>query len=271
MICGSFIFRQAIYALYGNPILFLMPSLGFIISVTTETIFVIGLYNNNNQNYFPVANILVLGLFFAAFIITYFQLVIIRSIILKKRLRINNVRYLIEIFVIFLIYSLYAVIIIQIGSFEGDIRKSYVKDSDRFSLYAVKLKGYNDIITNIPAGTVIVMFSAIFSIFFNSWMVMTLCRYKIMNIRILYESLKDLIGIIINQREGKTKMIASIFALTLIISAVGFILTNIAILPIESSLNTYLFQFVISSIIGILYSPFFIVCLFLILSTRGHK
>ena len=84
MICGSFIFRQAIYALYGNPILFFMPSLGFIISVTTETIFVIGLYNNNNQNYFPVPNILVLGLFFAAFIITYFQLVIIRSIILKK-------------------------------------------------------------------------------------------------------------------------------------------------------------------------------------------
>ena len=195
-----------------------MPSLGFIISVTTETIFVIGLYNNNNQNYFPVANILVLGLFFAAFIITYFQLVIVRSIILKKRLRINNSRYLIEIFVTFLIYSLYALIIIQIGSIEGDIRKSYVIDSDRFSLYAVKLKSYNDIITSIPAGTVIVMFSTIFSIFFNSWMVMSICRYKIMNILILYESLKDLIGIIANQREGKTKMIASIFALTLIIS-----------------------------------------------------
>ena len=56
-----------------------------------------------------------------------------------------------------------------------------------------------------------------------------------MNIRILYESLKDLIGIIINQREGKTKMIASIFALTLIISAVGFILTNIAILPTKAA------------------------------------
>jgi hypothetical protein len=270
MIYGSNIFRQAIYVLYGNPILFLMPSLGFMISVTTEAIFVIGLYNNNNPNYFPFVNMLVLGLFFVAFIITYCQLVITRSIILKKRLRINNSRYRIEIFVLFIIYSLYALIIVQIGSYEGDVRKSYVVDSDRFSLYTVKLKSYYDIIASIPAGTVIVLFSAIFSIFFNSWMVMSICRYQMMNIHVFYESLKDLIGIITKEKEDKTKIMASIFVLTSIISVVGFILTNIAILPIASSLNVYLFQFVISSIIGTLYLPFFLVCLFLILSPRSY-
>jgi hypothetical protein len=270
MIYGSNIFRQAIYVLYGNPILFLMPSLGFMISVTTEAIFVIGLYNNNNPNYFPFVNMLVLVLFFVAFIITYCQLVITRSIILKKRLRINNSRYRIEIFVLFIIYSLYALIIVQIGSYEGDVRKSYVVDSDRFSLYTVKLKSYYDIIASIPAGTVIVLFSAIFSIFFNSWMVMSICRYQMMNIHVFYESLKDLIGIITKEKEDKTKIMASIFVLTSIISVVGFILTNIGILPIASSLNVYLFQFVISSIIGTLYLPFFLVCLFLILSPRSY-
>ena len=270
MIYGSNIFRQAIYVLYGNPILFLMPSLGFMISVTTEAIFVIGLYNNNNPNYFPFVNMLVLGLFFVAFIITYCQLVITRSIILKKRLRINNSRYRIEIFVLFIIYSLYALIIVQIGSYEGDVRKSYVVDSDRFSLYTVKLKSYYDIMASIPAGTVTVLFSAIFSIFFNSWMVMSICRYQMMNIHVFYESLKDLIGIITKEKEDKTKIMASIFVLTSIISVVGFMLTNIAILPIASSLNVYLFQFVISSIIGTLYLPFFLVCLFLILSPRSY-
>ena len=82
-----------------------MPSIGFIISVTTEAIFVIGLYNNNSPNYFPV-DMLVLGLFFVPFIIMYFQLVITRNIILKKRLRINNPRYPIEIFVLYNLFNL---------------------------------------------------------------------------------------------------------------------------------------------------------------------
>jgi H+/Cl- antiporter ClcA len=128
MIYSSNIFRQAIYVLYGNPILFLMPSIS--ISVTTETIFVIGLYNNNNPNYFPFVNMLVLGLFFIAFTITYFQLVITRNIILKKRLRITNSPYRKEIFVLFIIYSIYALILVQMGSYEGDIRKNNVVGSD---------------------------------------------------------------------------------------------------------------------------------------------
>jgi hypothetical protein len=153
------------------------------------------------------------------------------------------------------------------GSYEGDILKTY---EDRFSLYTVKLKSYYDIIAIIPAGTVIVLFSAIFSMFFNSWMVMSICRYQTMNIHVFYESLKDLIGIITKEEQDKTKIMASIFVLTSIISVVGFIVMNIAIFPIASSLNLYLFQFVISSVIGTLYSPFFLICLFLILSPRSY-
>jgi hypothetical protein len=154
VIYGSSIFGQAIDVLYRNPILFLIPSIGFIISLTTEAVFAIGLHYNNNADYFPFVNMLVVGLFFVAFIIAYFQLLIARSIILKKRLRIKNSRHHIEIFVLFIIYSIYALILVQMGSYEADIRKNNVVDSDRFSLYTVKLKGYYDIIAIIPAGTV---------------------------------------------------------------------------------------------------------------------
>ena len=143
-------------------------------------------------------------------------------------------------------------------------------DSDRFSLYAVKLKSHDDIIAIIPAGTVIVLFSAIFSIVFNSWMVTVICRYQTMNLHVFFKSLKDLIGIIRKEEEDKTRMMASIFILTSLNSAVGFTVMIIAILPIASSINLYLFQFVISSVIGTLYSPFFLICLFFILSPRRY-
>ena len=77
-------------------------------------------------------------------------------------------------------------------------------------------------------------------------MVTVICRYEMMNIHVFYESLKELITA--KEKEDKTKRMASIFVLTSIISAVGFIATNIAILPIDDSLNLYLFQFIISSV-----------------------
>src|SRR6266540_3502842 len=146
VIYGSNFFRQVIYVLYGNPILFLMPSIGFVISVTTEASFVVGLHKNNSVNYFPFVNMIILGLFFVAFVITYFQLVITRSIILKKRLTINNSRYHFrtEIFLLFIIYSIYALFIVQMGGYEGDVRKNHVVDTERFSLYVAKLKGFHD-------------------------------------------------------------------------------------------------------------------------------
>ncbi|HEX7179259.1 MAG TPA: hypothetical protein VF220_05990 [Nitrososphaeraceae archaeon] len=269
MINNGSIFGQAIYVISRNPILFLMPLIGLIISVTTEAIFVIGLSNNNNPNYFPFINLFVLGLFFIAFAITYVQLVITRSIILKKRLRIKDPCH-IEIFVLFIIYSIYMLIVVQMGGYEGDIRKNYVIDSDRFSLYTVKLKSYSDIIAIIPAGIVIILFSTIFSVLFNSWMVMSMCRYHKMRINDLYYTLKDFINIITKREEVKRHRMGSLFLLTLIISGIGFIVTNIAILPIANILNLYLIQYVIVNIIGTLYSPFFLICLFLILSPRIH-
>lgn len=262
------VFRQAIHVLYANPIVYLMPSIAFIISVVTEVIFAIGLYNDNTLNDFTFSNIFIPALFFIAFVITYFQLVITRDIILKKRKTINSRFYSKEILVIFMIYLIYALILVEMGGYESDIRKTYVVESDRFSLYTEKLKSYSDIIDIIPAATVIVLFSTIFSIFFNSWMVMSVCRYQMMNVHVLYESLKDLIDIITKDKD-KRKVVASLFILTSIISVVGFTLTNISIAPISSSLNLYLFQFVISGIIGTLYFPFFLICLFLILSTRS--
>jgi hypothetical protein len=263
------IFGQAIYVISRNSILFLMPLIGLIISVTTEAVFVIGLNNNNNPYYFPFINLLILGLFFIAFAIMYVQLVITRSIILKKRLRIKNPSH-IEILVLFIIYSIYMLIVVQMGGYESDIRKSYVTDSDRFSLYTVKLKSNSDIIAIIPAGIVIILFSTIFSIFFNSWMVLSMSRYHKMKISDLYCSLKDFIDIITKREEVKRHRMGSLFLLTLIISVIGFIVTNIAILPITNILNLYLIQFVIANIIGTLYSPFFLICLFLILSPRIH-
>jgi len=263
------IFTQAIYVISKNPILLLMPLIGLIISVTTEAIFVIGVSNNNNPNYFPFINLLLVGLFFIAFAVTYLQLVITRTIILKKRLRINNPSH-IEIFVLFIIFSIYMLIVVQMGGYEGDIRKSHVTDSDRFSLYTVKLKSHSDIIAIIPAGVIIILFSTIFSIFFNSWMVLSMCRYHKMKISDFYYTLKDFIDILTRRKEVKRHRMESLFFLTLIISVIGFIVTNIAILPIANILNLYLIQFVIANIMGTLYSPFFLICLFLILSPRIH-
>lgn len=267
------VFQQTIYALYRNPILFLMPSIGFAISTVTETIFVTGLYNNNSPNYFPFSNFLVTVLFFVGFAITYFQLIITRNIILKKRLRSNNSVYRNEILVLFIIYSVHALILIQMGGYESEIRKRYVFESDRFSLYTVKLKSYSDIIAVVPEATGIIVFSAIFTLFFYSWMATVVSRYQMTNMGVLYSSLRDLISVFTRLQEHKMQMkrMTSLFLFTSLITDVGYILSNIAVISVASSLNLYLYQFVISSIIGTLYWPFFLTALFLILSPRTNS
>jgi hypothetical protein len=248
-----------------------MPTIGFMMSVTIEITFVIGLYNDDTQYYFPFSDILFIFLFFIGFIITFFQLVITRNIVLKKTQRSNNNLYHAEILAIFMIYSIYALILVQMGGYESDIRKSYVAESDRFSLYTYKLRNYDDMIAIIPYGTFLIIFSAIFSTFFNSWMVTLMCRYQPTNMHIFYESLRDVFHIISKKEDdNKKKKMTSLFFLTSIISVVGFILANIGIFPLSTSLNLYLSQFVISNIIGTFYSPFFLLCLFLILSARRY-
>jgi hypothetical protein len=247
-----------------------MPSLGFVISTVTETIFVTGLYNNNSPNYFPFSNILVTVLFFVGFAITYFQLIVTRNIILKKRLRSNNTVYHNGILILFIIYSVHALVLIQTGGYESEIRKRYVYESDRFSLYTVKLKSYSDIIAVFPEAAGIIVFSAIFTLFFYSWMSTVVSRYQMTNIGVLYSSLCDLIGIFTRWKEHRMQMkrMTSLFLLTSLITAVGYILSNIAVISGASSLSLYLFQFVISSMIGTLYWPFFLTALFLIISPR---
>ena len=66
-------FKQSLFVLSKNPILFLLPSVGAILSITIGFIFTRELYySNSNKVFFPDS--ILFGLFFAAFAIIYFQL-----------------------------------------------------------------------------------------------------------------------------------------------------------------------------------------------------
>jgi hypothetical protein len=266
-------FLDSAYVLYKNPILFLLPSIGSTISIIAEVFFITGLYNNNTNNYFPFSDIFVLLLFFTAFVVTYFQLVIVRHVMLKRTPGIINYYYGESIVGIFLIYSIYAVALVDIGAYENDIRETFAIKSDPFSLYTYKLESYNDIIAIIPFGILLSLLSVIVSFFFNMWMVeyYMLIRNQIANRSCLYESLKNIIGITI-RKDKRSKMvpILLVICITLVISMLGFVLANIAIIAVEESLSTYMFQFAISRVIGNFYSPFYLVFLFFILFPRSY-
>ena len=61
----------------------------------------------------------------------------------------------------------------------------------------------------------------------------------------------------------------SLFLVTLVISILDFVLTNIAIIRISNVLQLYLYQFMILSIVDSLYAPFFLICLFFIALSRS--
>lgn len=125
--------------LYKNPVLFLLPSIGSAISIIAEVFFITGLHNYNNDNYFPFSNTFVLVLFLIAFVITYFQLVIARNIMLRKETRggINYYYYYYgeSIVGIFLIYSIYVLALVDIGASENDTRKSFNKIRSLLIIY----------------------------------------------------------------------------------------------------------------------------------------
>src|SRR5919197_3279207 len=104
------VFKSSAYLLYKNPILFVLPSIGSIISIVFEAFYLVGLRNNNNQNYFPFSDIFVLFLFFISFTIAYFQLILISRKIIPKRGFENKNRnyYNVIIFELLVIYSFYA-------------------------------------------------------------------------------------------------------------------------------------------------------------------
>jgi hypothetical protein len=64
------------------------------------------------------------------------------------------------------------------------------------------------------------------------------------------------------------KTIALLFILSILISVMDFVLTDIVVIPVADGLTFYLLQFAILSIIGAIYSPFFLVCLFLMFMSR---
>ena len=117
------IFKSSAYLLCKNPILFVLPSIGSIISIISEAFYLVGLRNNtNNQNYFPFSDIFILFLFFISFSIAYFQLILISRKIIPKRDFENKNYYNIIIFELLVIYSFYALTLADIGGYETEMR-----------------------------------------------------------------------------------------------------------------------------------------------------
>src|SRR5215831_16887786 len=264
------LFKTSAYLLRKNPMLFLLPSIGSVISIVFEALFVIELRNNDNQNYYPYSDIVILLLFFISYTIAYFQLFIARKVILKTVFITKNY-YIVIVIELLIIYSIYALALTGIGVYENDIRKSLSSvKSDRFSLYISKVNTYDDhtILSVISSGITIVLLSVIISMFFNAWMIQYVLieaqnissggRYS------LFQSLKDILSLTIQENaKVKKKDIASLFIVTMLISIIGFALTNMAVFPIADILSLYVLQFVVLSIVGAIYSPFFLVYLFL--------
>ena len=249
--------KQSVFVLYKNPILFLLPLVGAALSIVIEILFTRELYYSNGKVFFPDS--LLFGLFFAAFTITFFQLGISkRSINLGVSFKTNN--HSIGVLELFIIYSIYALILVFIGGYEGQVRETYSIKLDSLSLYTFKITTFHDIITVIPAGIVIVLSSTLTSFLFSAWMV----RYVIdKDMRHgLVESFRKL-AYDSALKDTRKKMLL-LFLVTLVSSILDFVLTNIAVIHISNVIQSYIYQFVILSIIDSLYAPFFIICLFLI-------
>src|SRR6266487_67235 len=218
------IFKHTAFLLYKNPILFLLPSIGSLISIITEGTFVIGLRNNNNQNYFPFSDVAVLILFFIAFTITYFQLLVVaRKVIPKTAFRAKD--HGVRVVELLIIYSIYALALVNIGNYESGIRKSFALQSDRLSLYTFKVNSYHEILTIvIHSGIFIILLSAIISIFFTEWMVeYILVGDQVINRHSVYQFLRNIFSVITSEKD-KSKRVGLLFLITIPISIVGFML-----------------------------------------------
>jgi hypothetical protein len=275
------IFRSSAYLLYKNPILFLLPSIGSIISIISEAFYLVGLRNNNinNQNFFPFSDVFVLFLFFISFTIAYFQLTLISRKIIPKRGFENKNYYNIIIFELLVIYSFYALTLADIGGYETEMRGKLASTStDHFSTYISKISiRYDNLFATIVSfGIPLVFLVSIISMFFNAWMVqyiLLIAADETRNIRssILgpYQSLRNIVILTVYEMDKDTKKtIALLFILSILISVMDFVLTDIVVMPVADGLTFYLLQFAILSIIGAIYSPFFLICLFLMFMSR---
>jgi len=254
-------FKQSLFVLSKNPILFLLPFAGSALSIIIEVIFTEELYySNGSKVFFP--NVILFGIFFAAFTITYFQLGLARKSVSLGG--VNN--HSVGVLELFAIYAIYSLVLYFIGSYEGQIREAYSLRSDRFSMYTFKVTTYHDIMNIIPPGVIIVLLSTLTSFLFSAWMVQ--CVINEHDIRYgLVESLRGLTRDIVFKYTRKKLLL--LFLVTLVISMLDFVLTNVAIIRISNVLQLYLYQFMILSIVGSLYAPFFLVCLFFIALSRS--
>jgi hypothetical protein len=239
----------------------LLPFAGSALSIIIEVIFTRELYySNGNKVFFP--NVILFGIFFAVFVITYFQLSLSR-----KSIGLGGVNdHSVGVLELLAIYAIYSSVLYFIGSYEDQIREDYSLRSDSFSMYTFKVTTYHDIINIIPSGVVIVLLSTMTSFLFSAWMV----QYVINEHDIrhgLVESLRRLTRDIVF-KDTREKLLL-LFLVMLVISILDFVLTNITIIRISNVLQLYLYQFMIQSIVDSLYAPFFLICLFFIALSRS--
>ena len=153
--------------------------------------------------------------------------------------------------------------------------------TDHFSMYISKISiRYDNLFATIVSfGIPLVFLVSIISMFFNAWMVQYILLIAADETRtsirssssILgpYRSLRNIVILTVYEMDYDTKKtIALLFILSTLISVMEFVLTDIAVIPVADSLTLYLLQFTILGIIGAIYSPFFLVCLFLTFMSR---
>jgi len=71
-------------------------------------------------------------------------------------------------------------------------------------------------------------------------------------------------------KDTRKKMLL-LFIVTLVASILDFVLTNIAVTHISDTLQIYLYQLVVLSVVDSLFAPLFLVCLFLIILSRSFS
>jgi hypothetical protein len=85
----------------------------------------------------------------------------------------------------------------------------------------------------------------------------------------IYQSLRNLVILTAHEMDIDIKKnIALLFILSTLTSIIGFVFTDIAVISVADGLTLYILQFTILNIIGAIYSPFFLVCLFLTFMSR---
>jgi hypothetical protein len=137
----------------------------------------------------------------------------------------------------------------------GKLASSAAKPG-HFSIYISKISIQNDSLfaSIISFGIPLVLLLSIISMFFNAWMVQGILsigaadetRTIYSSIVGHYQSLRNIVILTVQEMDKDTKKnIALLFILSILISVIGFVLTDIAVIPIADGLSLYILQFLI--------------------------